>query len=225
MKEKADKKFELATGERPLLRAEIQHFKDCQLKYFTLSITATGVLIGLGAKLGTDSEYPSLFFLLPLIIVLPCWGIFFDKATSITRIVGYYRVLETFLLSGKEEYLYIGWENALALGRRFDKKTKNEKIQKPSKTQTYWFLTYATFFSLAVLSNSFSVIVFLSSGGPRASLYIILIASIATAATAMSSGRLVYHLMHGSKSYHYNESHWKELLSVNGEYAKCFLKK
>jgi hypothetical protein len=34
----------------------------------------------------------------PLVVLIPCWWGFFDKAKTITRIVGYIRILEGILL-------------------------------------------------------------------------------------------------------------------------------
>ncbi|HHJ19552.1 MAG TPA: hypothetical protein ENJ84_06950 [Gammaproteobacteria bacterium] len=101
---------EIMLKEKDFLRAELQHLKHCQLKYFSLSITVTGVIFGVGAKL--ESSFDGAIFLAPLLVVIPCWWIFFDKAKTISRIVGYYRVLEE-LVNGSECYKYIGWENSL----------------------------------------------------------------------------------------------------------------
>ena len=111
----------ILSKERELLRAEIQTLKHCQIQYFAITITATGVVLGLAEKLGGSVQKlgiepgRSLVYLAPLAIILPCWTIFFDKATTITRIVGYSRVLEQ-LLTGQaraKNCKYVGWENAL----------------------------------------------------------------------------------------------------------------
>lgn len=76
------------------LRQELHNLKSCQITFFSLAITSTGLLLGLGSHFISERVPASLIFLSPLVIILPCWCIFFDKATTITRIVGYYRVLE-----------------------------------------------------------------------------------------------------------------------------------
>ena len=88
-----DLRLNVLQEEQKLLRNEISQLKGCQLQYFTLTVTGTATLFGLAAM----SQNPMVIgvaFLAPLAIILPCWWIFFDKATTITRIVGYYRVIE-----------------------------------------------------------------------------------------------------------------------------------
>ncbi len=94
------------------LRQDLQDIKRCQLQYFTLAITGTGAILGLAAILGSD--FRGLALLAPLSIILPTWIIFFDKATTITRIVGYQRALEKQACSEVQIYKCLGYENALA---------------------------------------------------------------------------------------------------------------
>ena len=101
--------------EMDTLRAELQHLKNCQVRYFLFSITMTGTVIALVTKY--SAGYTAAY-LAPLVVVIPCWWIFFDKASTITRIVGYYRVLEKMILSTGRHW-YIGWENALAEFRKW----------------------------------------------------------------------------------------------------------
>lgn len=118
--------IDIIIEERKILRNELIQLKNCQLRYFTLSVTATGVLLGLGIQLGSGKS-SGLFFLAPLLIVLPCWWIFFDKATTITRMVGYIRVLEEVLrtmANGGSKYQYMGWEVALGLYREAREKAR-----------------------------------------------------------------------------------------------------
>jgi hypothetical protein len=102
------------------LRQDLHDLKNCQLQYFTISISGTGAILGLSIILGATA-YKGLAFLAPLTVILPCWLIFFDKATTITRIVGYQRLLED-QISGKahsfgRSYNYYGWENSLSIFR------------------------------------------------------------------------------------------------------------
>jgi hypothetical protein len=111
-------RLSILQGEQQMLRTELNQLKGCQLQYFTLSVTGSAALFGLAAT-RSDAGFLSVAFLAPLAIVLPCWWIFFDKATTITRIVGYYRVIERML--GEHPKLktpYIGYERALALYRK-----------------------------------------------------------------------------------------------------------
>jgi len=142
------------------LRADIRDLKRCQVQYFTLSITGTGGILGLAGILkGPTLEGAVL--LAPLAIILPCWLIFFDKATTITRIVGYQRVLEQLLRDPpQEKYSHIGYENALAKFRAEEHKAWAE-IRQSNPTPNvfallllrtrhrYWIVNWYTF---AILS-------------------------------------------------------------------------
>ena len=102
--------------EREQLRSELAFLKSCQIRYFELAIIAAGAVLAVVGQLG-DKANP-VVFLAPLVVVLPCWWVFFDKATTITRIVGYSRLLEGMLRRpGDDTFAYIGWENALAAFR------------------------------------------------------------------------------------------------------------
>jgi hypothetical protein len=102
----------LAQEEIKNLRTELYNLKECQIKFLTNAVTATGALLGLGT-LVEKPAYTAVVFLFPLAILLPAWWVFFDKATSITRIVGYYRLLEGLTLGKITRIQFIGWENSL----------------------------------------------------------------------------------------------------------------
>ena len=91
------------------LREELHNLKDCQVTFLTRSVIATAALLGLAVSLTSDSSFPPLgaFYLIPLIVVVPSWWIFFDKATTITRIVGYYRNIETVIFNPNLEVAVI----------------------------------------------------------------------------------------------------------------------
>lgn len=107
---------EIYQRERQILRDELRMLKNCQISYFSLSVTSTGVLFGVAPLLDNGG----LVYLAPLVVILPCWRVFFDKATSITRIVGYARVLERGIVG--EPIHYVGWENALSRFRRWQER-------------------------------------------------------------------------------------------------------
>lgn len=102
------------------LRKEQEFLKGCQLRYFLLSITSVVAFVGL-LNMGPNNihdfehEIPWIF-LSPLMIIIPCWLIYFDKAKSIGRIVGYLMILEELLLSQNNNVIdsFIGWERSLA---------------------------------------------------------------------------------------------------------------
>jgi hypothetical protein len=99
------------------VRGEVRSLKQSQVLYFQISITATGVILGVGGSL--DPEHPRLLlFLAPLIVILPSWLIFFDKAVTITRAVGFLRVIEGLIQGrGPAGWAYAGWENGLSTFR------------------------------------------------------------------------------------------------------------
>lgn len=114
--------------ELEILRNELDNLKRCQLQYFTLSITSTGIILTIVAKF---SDFSSILFLLPLTILIPTWFVFFDKAKTITRIVAYYRLLESSLLNNI--FLNLpGWENSLIISREWESISKNfENLKVP----------------------------------------------------------------------------------------------
>lgn len=106
----------LASAEHGLLKHEALHLKRCQIGYFGLGIGAAGAVVGL-TKDG-DAGFAPMIYLGALLVLIPTWRVFFDKAKSITRIVGYYRHLETMLRTGVVPAGYVGWENGLERFRR-----------------------------------------------------------------------------------------------------------
>jgi hypothetical protein len=157
---------DLLMGEQIKLRAELAHLKDCQLRYFSLSVTATGVLVSIGTQLPTGRVSP-LYYLAPLLIVVPCWWIFFDKATTITRIVGYLRLIDDFFRYSNNDVegpRFLGWETALQL-RRNDKPSSEpsklagwkegysialSRVLPLNTTHRYWGFTWYTFLLLSL---------------------------------------------------------------------------
>jgi hypothetical protein len=104
---------ELVRDEMKRLHEDIQDLKRCQIGYFSLSLTGTGAILGFAASLKEDTGLRWLTVLVPLVIVLPCWIIFFDKATSVTRNTGYLRHLEA-MLGGKSAQEYVGFQSSLS---------------------------------------------------------------------------------------------------------------
>jgi hypothetical protein len=83
--------------ELSFLREELKELKKCQLHYFTLSVGGTGAVFGFLSKFDSGESLKGLILLAPLAILVPCWWTFFDKATTITRLVGFTRRVEYFL--------------------------------------------------------------------------------------------------------------------------------
>jgi hypothetical protein len=158
------------------LREELRDLKGYQFKLLSLAATITGFLLSLTRlrlESGVAAAPGSLLYLLPLIVILPSWCIFFDKARTITRIVGYYRIAEQKLRQSQEPtpQEFPGWENSLASFRQLRGKIEKEiaATRKTSlrkrlshlratilliESQRYWVLTYYTFLALAVVCLS-----------------------------------------------------------------------
>ena len=144
---------DLAIREMSLLRDELRSLKTCQFAFLTTAFTATGLLLGFVAK-SIDPKYFDFVFLAPLIVILPCFCFFFDKACTITRIVGYYRVLEDRIGNGQ----FRGWENSLSDSRQkieemkigfFDFIGRIISIRRP---YGYWSLAFNTYVTLVIIS-------------------------------------------------------------------------
>jgi hypothetical protein len=133
--------IELAKLEHPGLRRELEHLRWCQIQFFTFAVTSTLIYFGIivrGGELSVPffkaSITSALLTLLPLVILIPSMWIFFDETKTISRIVGYYIVLERVLLKKESYPNFTGWENGLQIFRKNvkqiegDAKTIKEKI-------------------------------------------------------------------------------------------------
>lgn len=200
------------------LRQELHNLKSCQITFFSLAITSTGLLLGLGSHFISERVPASLIFLSPLVIILPCWCIFFDKATTITRIVGYYRVLEQMIIgSTNPAPNYIGWESALAKVRDDPARGKAAILL----SHTYWIISWFTFGTLAALCLTISCVTFYAG----LQKYPILTQNIVSPSIVLAfllsfiafgyTSYLAYHLSLGKHSYNYHELRWREILRVD----------
>ncbi|HHT9125617.1 MAG TPA: hypothetical protein ACFYD6_07335 [Candidatus Brocadiia bacterium] len=117
----------LCIKEHAFLREELQHLKECQVRFLTFSVMTTGLILGfiikeIGGHYASSESKGSppsnLWWLLPLVILLPSWWIFFDKATTINRIIGYFRIIEKLILEQIAAGNFLGWESALAEYRK-----------------------------------------------------------------------------------------------------------
>lgn len=199
------------------LRQELHNLKSCQITFFSLAITSTGLLLGLGSHFISERVPASLIFLSPLVIILPCWCIFFDKATTITRIVGYYRVLEQMIIAiDNPAFNYIGWESALAKVRDDPRRSKSAILF----SHTYWIITWFTFSALAALCLTISCVTYYAS----LQKYPILTQQIVSPSIVLAfllsfiafsyTSYLAYHLSLGKHSYNHHEQRWREILEV-----------
>jgi hypothetical protein len=212
---------QLYEEERKALREELYSLKNCQITFLTTSITATGLISGLAASIAPE-PYQGFAFFFPLIVLLPSWWIFFDKATTITRVVGYYRILESLILDRCVAENFIGWENSLGLFRQMQKEGKLRQPKDKVKvgfldwmnemifyktTHRYWITAYYTFFALSGVCVLIGF--FLTSN-----IWIGLFLSILFIISAIWNARMVWFLIHKKYSYDWNEDFWRQILKV-----------
>ncbi len=218
--------------EKEILRNELTKLKECQFHYFWSSITATGTIIGIGSAFGTK-DHMLILYLAPLFVIIPCWLIFFDKATTITRIVGYYRVVEYMILDNNDDkYKYIGWENSLKLLRAKQSQDKEGfwkslfnfakrfwtylKISGKGifllitfeMKHRYWILIWHSFFCISALC------VYLGSKyvSDRTDKVITMIFCSALLLSIIHNLYILYNLCKGKSSYDAKWELWKDLL-------------
>ncbi len=179
---------EVIAQEMHSLREELRDLKGYQFKLVSIAALITGFLLSLtrvrldvGLSVPLQSVPPSQsLYLLPLIVVLPSWCIFFDKTKTITRIVGYCRLLEATLNNQREAKYFVGWERSLGRFRKESNavvsnlKTRKLVGSRPRsltqrfikvsswarhftltvlliESQRYWTLAYATFLTLSAV--------------------------------------------------------------------------
>jgi len=203
--------IKLAEKEHDFLRGELVHLKDCQVKFLTFSVTATAVILGIIGRssliFSTGSNVPiGGMWLIPLAVLLPAWWIFFDKATTITRIVGYFRLLENIVLGKVDPPIYFGWENALGESRKQYLKGKIIdlrlfKILIFRTTHRYWTIIYYIFFFLSLVC--------LIGGWKESNLLIITFPGVLFVISSVWNARILWALIFGKYSYEENAKKWK----------------
>ncbi len=162
------------------LREELRDLKSFQFRLISVAGVATGFLLGL-PRLWLEFRVagpPSpLLWLLPLVVITPSWWLFFDKARTVTRIVGYYRNLEAFQRGALRPKQMPGWETALGDFRAHQHEIAKRILTREAKEraklgwwkrasaisldtvkaaflvniQRYWIISYLTFLVLTVL--------------------------------------------------------------------------
>lgn len=223
---------ELYNKEHKTLRIELNNLKNCQVTFLTFSVTATGVLLSL---MLSYANY-EIFFLTPLIILLPAWSVFFDKAKTISRIVGYYRIIEKLILDKIRIKQFVGWENALQIFRdnaHREIEIKKEAIEKLreklrcNKSQTSFgqlkvifspFRNYLTlinciFLCLSALCMMLGIIPILASTSLNWNHFIIAVALIAFISTFVHNSITLRDLLCGKHAYEVNEHFWIHILN------------
>jgi hypothetical protein len=202
-----------AKREMPMLRQELQNLKTCQFAFLTTSFTITGLLLSLLFK-DELNKISCLVFLIPLVIILPCFCFFFDKAGTITRIVGYFRILED-IVSYPD---FPGWENALSKSREQIKLRNHNtfyiflRIISMRKPNGYWSLAFNTFVMLIFLCMVSAWFLFLSSEKTILHWIIISLVSVFVIIISIRNFLVIKDLTIGISSYDNNYKSWKDLL-------------
>jgi hypothetical protein len=197
-------------------------------------VTATGLLLGITQAFSVNYGF---LFLTPLVFLLPSWSIFFDKAKTITRIVGYQRIVEKLLL-GTCHVKYQGWENALSKFRdneeyepqikgRIIKQLNDEKIAKQKQMtkqgmnfnkrgyflSDYWMHVYFVFLWLSLLCIALAIATTNFSVTPVLAIGITTGATVAFAYIFAKNTKAVQQLSKGKyHSYDVNAKYWEVLL-------------
>jgi hypothetical protein len=215
-------RVELFTTELSLLRGEIRDLKQCQVRYFSLSVLGTGAILGL-TKVFPSQNLIGICYLTPLAIILPCWSIFFDKAHTITRIVGYVRLLEQELSFSYEPYFnsrfkFIGFERALKLYRDLEDNPKanvsleEENAGAISATRhRYWNLNWLIFLLLSLFCCFLAI---LSTGLDATSIAMAVVSVMLLISPSMFTFRILKRLRRAC-IHNWNEKFWR---SVTGDY-------
>jgi hypothetical protein len=225
----SEKLLDLMKMEWADLRKEQEFLKNCQLRYFILSITVGGLFGGL-IRISQDQlqtsldKYPWVFFS-PLLISIPCWWVYFDKAKTIARIVGYLRILEELMLSADttNQTKFKGWERSLGDFRKeYSKGTlkRNDNIYNFSplkqfllvisfrSTHKYWTMH---FFAFSVISL---VCVILGAGARDQSPNIYWAVVAIFAIVFVVTFRILVKLIFGRNSYYAHEQAWRKILKL-----------
>ena len=226
------------------LRQEVLDLKNCQVTFLTFSLIATGAILGVlgGRLISLIDRYAAVLYLAPLTILLPSWLIFFDKALSVTRIVGYLRLLEEMYLGSADPWTrFLGWETAMDKFRARRKqemfKSQTERFPKFSKevrkklskmfrlqtTQRYWVLVYYIFsitsgLCLVLSSVSNIVLVFSADNGTDLGLAAVgctltFVFMLVTAQVARWNLSILFELIWGKHKYENVYKFWIQIHS------------
>lgn len=230
----------LVKHELSMLREELKGLKNCQMAFLTTSFTGTGLILGLLKSFSASSANSDLVYLLPLIIIVPCWWFFLDKARSVSRVVGYYRILEGMVLGRLSVRDFPGWEGALARfreqGRRQIQEVRTLRIQKesfrwrlrrfaelmmPGSPSAYICMAFYTFAALSLMCLTATLMSQAAttdvdrSGIPGGSA--ITISVLLVIFSLARNLRMIWRIHLGRYSYGFNFEVWKRLLQVAEE--------
>ena len=211
--------------EKQFLREELRHLKDCQLRYIVMAVGGTGaffavITTGMWKTLSGSPELFDLFiFLVPSVFVIPSAFIFFDKARTISRIVGYFRLLEEWTTTMNSCDKYIGWEASL---REWRKKNfgKRKYTSRKKGTSTYWKIVYLSFVAIVAsllliqIAHDIDIWERLDQMERYMGVLIIILYIITASYASVHLAMMVCSLSKGEKSYDANEEKWREVLGM-----------
>lgn len=190
------------------LRDELHNLKKCQVTFFTASITATGVILTVAAKI--NSDLAGIVYLFPLSVLIPSWVVFLDKATTITRIVGYYRVLENFFLDKNLQKYYIGWENSLKMFREKESIVSVDEEEVKGSYFNYWNIVNNAYLILSVICVILTIITIKIDLNIE---YLMVTLSLGIVTfISYRNWKIKDSLIKGRHSYNTNEKIWREIL-------------
>lgn len=204
------------------IRKELREIKVCQRQYFFISITGAGILLGVSRAF--DVNEAGYILLSPLVIILPCWIMFFDKATSVTRMTGYLRILEDIIGdTSNTNYKFIGYENAVAMFR--DKENNGEfehfntgrgrMFSTPWGTRyRYWKINWYTYWLLSVLCFGIAIAWNSFHGGFVEIWFLAFVSAGCIIFVWVITSRTLGHINNGKYSYENFTNSWKTFLPV-----------
>lgn len=141
------------------IKGDLRDLKACQRQYFFLSISGAGVILAVARYVEEHAGFPMLAALL---LVLPCWRMFFDKASSVTRTSGYIAYLERQM--SVPSPIFVGYEQAVVAFRQRDDRgefdedsnktadPKQQESQQSSKSRYgYWAINFWTYFLVCLI--------------------------------------------------------------------------
>jgi hypothetical protein len=213
--------------ERKILRDELNSLKNCQVTFFTATVTATALILTVAAKVNPDS-LPGIAYLFPLAIIVPTWIVFFDKALTISRIVGYYRILEELIVNeeSRDFYEFIGWESSLKKFRAHENDPEFENFKKKvlesnfeSKNRYWEIINYAymalTGFCFFLAFISFCVCAFTELYTQAIAIFVIGILIGLFTLWVYSNNSEAIQSLRTYHSYDCNEKTWRKILKKN----------
>jgi hypothetical protein len=227
----------LVKEEKKMLRDELKGLKKCQIKFLTGAVVSVGVILGLPGVFRSPSvqDFIQSAYLAPLVVLIPCWWGFFDKAKSITRIVGYFRVLEQIAVvenggtaDGIERFL--GWENSVSHYRTCERngQFKSVKYRKHPPnireivkalflipSQRYWSLAHYSYLVLSALCVMVSLVGLWGTPGHYPSKAVLALAAFGFAYSLVWNTAILWALMWGRHSYAATVAYWRDILGPN----------